>query len=165
MASAMITEVAAVCDANPARLEAIGAERLGQQQVDLVDAQRADRPLGLEDERAVPFDDRIGQALEAGDPQALSALDPALAADLLVQGRAALAVLGAVVAADGGRPKPSVLYRDDGSVRGVVAGVMGIARDGSRKPDYQPGSPDVRAERGEQDSGKGTSEGWRHRCR
>lgn len=32
-----------------------------------------------------------------------------------------------------------VLYRDDGSVRGVVAGVMGIATDGSHKPDYQPG--------------------------
>lgn len=32
-----------------------------------------------------------------------------------------------------------VLYREDGSVRGVVAGVMGIARDGTRKPDYQPG--------------------------
>ncbi len=32
-----------------------------------------------------------------------------------------------------------VLYRDDGSVRGVVAGVMGIARDGTRKADYQPG--------------------------
>jgi electron-transferring-flavoprotein dehydrogenase len=32
-----------------------------------------------------------------------------------------------------------LLYRDDGSVRGVVAGVMGIAKDGSHKPDYQPG--------------------------
>ena len=32
-----------------------------------------------------------------------------------------------------------VLYRADGSVRGVVAGVMGIARDGSHKADYQPG--------------------------
>ncbi len=32
-----------------------------------------------------------------------------------------------------------VLYREDGSVRGVVAGVLGIARDGSHKPDYQPG--------------------------
>jgi electron-transferring-flavoprotein dehydrogenase len=32
-----------------------------------------------------------------------------------------------------------VLYRDDGSVRGVVAGVMGIAKDGTHKPDYQPG--------------------------
>ncbi len=32
-----------------------------------------------------------------------------------------------------------VLYRGDGSVKGVVAGVMGIAKDGSHKPDYQPG--------------------------
>ena len=32
-----------------------------------------------------------------------------------------------------------VLYRGDGSVRGVVAGVMGIAKDGAHKPDYQPG--------------------------
>jgi electron-transferring-flavoprotein dehydrogenase len=32
-----------------------------------------------------------------------------------------------------------LLYREDGSVRGVVAGVMGIAKDGSHKPDYQPG--------------------------
>ena len=32
-----------------------------------------------------------------------------------------------------------VLYGEDGSVRGVVAGVMGIARDGSHKADYQPG--------------------------
>jgi len=32
-----------------------------------------------------------------------------------------------------------VLYREDGSVAGVVAGVMGIAKDGTHKPDYQPG--------------------------
>src|SRR5438045_591050 len=32
-----------------------------------------------------------------------------------------------------------VLYGEDGSVKGVVAGVMGIAKDGSHKPDYQPG--------------------------
>lgn len=32
-----------------------------------------------------------------------------------------------------------LLYREDGSVRGVVAGVMGIAKDGTLKPDYQPG--------------------------
>jgi electron-transferring-flavoprotein dehydrogenase len=32
-----------------------------------------------------------------------------------------------------------VLYRDDGSVRGVVAGVFGVAKDGTHKPDYQPG--------------------------
>ena len=32
-----------------------------------------------------------------------------------------------------------VLYHDNGAVKGVVAGVMGIARDGSHKADYQPG--------------------------
>jgi len=32
-----------------------------------------------------------------------------------------------------------VLYREDGSVKGVVAGVFGIAKDGTHKPDYQPG--------------------------
>lgn len=32
-----------------------------------------------------------------------------------------------------------VLYTDDGAVRGIVTGDMGVARDGSQKPDYQPG--------------------------
>ena len=32
-----------------------------------------------------------------------------------------------------------VVYGDNGEVRGVVAGVMGIAEDGSHKPDYEPG--------------------------
>lgn len=32
-----------------------------------------------------------------------------------------------------------ILYNDDGSVMGVATGDMGVARDGTRKPDYQPG--------------------------
>ena len=32
-----------------------------------------------------------------------------------------------------------ILYSDDGSVKGVATGDMGIARDGSHKPDYAPG--------------------------
>jgi electron-transferring-flavoprotein dehydrogenase len=32
-----------------------------------------------------------------------------------------------------------VLYREDGSVRGVVAGVMGLGKDGQPKADFQPG--------------------------
>jgi electron-transferring-flavoprotein dehydrogenase len=32
-----------------------------------------------------------------------------------------------------------VLFNDDGSVKGVATGDMGVARDGSHKPDYQPG--------------------------
>jgi electron-transferring-flavoprotein dehydrogenase len=30
-------------------------------------------------------------------------------------------------------------WREDGSVKGVVAGVFGIGKDGEKKPDYQPG--------------------------
>ncbi len=32
-----------------------------------------------------------------------------------------------------------ILYNDDGSVKGVATGDMGVARDGTLKPDYQPG--------------------------
>ncbi len=32
-----------------------------------------------------------------------------------------------------------ILYADDGTVKGVTTGDMGVARDGSHKPDYQPG--------------------------
>jgi electron-transferring-flavoprotein dehydrogenase len=32
-----------------------------------------------------------------------------------------------------------ILYAETGAVRGVVAGVMGVERDGSKGPDYQPG--------------------------
>jgi electron-transferring-flavoprotein dehydrogenase len=38
-----------------------------------------------------------------------------------------------------GFPAAEILYNDDGSVKGVATGDMGIARDGSRKADYQPG--------------------------
>jgi len=32
-----------------------------------------------------------------------------------------------------------ILYHDNGSVKGVATGDMGIARDGTHRPDYQPG--------------------------
>ncbi|WP_116089775.1 electron transfer flavoprotein-ubiquinone oxidoreductase [Sphingomonas crusticola] len=32
-----------------------------------------------------------------------------------------------------------ILFNDDGSVQGVATGDMGVARDGTHKPDYQPG--------------------------
>lgn len=38
-----------------------------------------------------------------------------------------------------GFPAAEILYNEDGSVRGVATGDMGVARDGSHKPDYQPG--------------------------
>ena len=32
-----------------------------------------------------------------------------------------------------------LVFREDGSVKGVVVGVVGVAKDGHHKPDYQPG--------------------------
>jgi len=32
-----------------------------------------------------------------------------------------------------------ILFNDDGSVKGVATGDMGVARDGTHRPDYQPG--------------------------
>lgn len=38
-----------------------------------------------------------------------------------------------------GFPAAEILYHQDGSVKGVATGELGIARDGSHRPDYQPG--------------------------
>jgi electron-transferring-flavoprotein dehydrogenase len=38
-----------------------------------------------------------------------------------------------------GFPAAEVLYDEHGAVRGVATGDMGVARDGSHKPEYQPG--------------------------
>ena len=38
-----------------------------------------------------------------------------------------------------GFPASEVLFDENGAVRGVATGDMGIAKDGSKKPDYQPG--------------------------
>ncbi len=38
-----------------------------------------------------------------------------------------------------GMAASEVVFGDGGEVKGVVAGVFGIAKDGTRKPDYQPG--------------------------
>jgi len=38
-----------------------------------------------------------------------------------------------------GMAASEVVYHDNGAVKGVVAGVFGIGKDGEHKPDYQPG--------------------------
>jgi len=38
-----------------------------------------------------------------------------------------------------GFPAAEILFHEDGSVKGVATGDMGIARNGERRPDYQPG--------------------------
>ncbi len=38
-----------------------------------------------------------------------------------------------------GMAASDLVFNEDGSVKGVVAGVFGVAKDGHHKPDYQPG--------------------------
>ena len=56
-------------------------------------ARRGPKAPGYLDPRAAPFDRAVEQALATGDPAGLAELDPALAAELLVAGRAAWQVL------------------------------------------------------------------------
>ena len=56
-------------------------------------ARHTEKAPGYLDPRAAGWDDEVHAALRDGDPKALAALDPALAADLLVAGRAPWQVL------------------------------------------------------------------------
>jgi hypothetical protein len=72
-------------------------------------ARRSTSAPGYLDERAVPFDTAVEEAVRAGDLAALAGVDPALAQDLMATGRPAWQVLaGALGPAQ--RPATDVLY-------------------------------------------------------
>ncbi|MCS7476578.1 hypothetical protein [Umezawaea endophytica] len=60
-----------------------------------------DASVGRPDDRAGPFDEGVRAALAAADPEALRGLDPALAAELGADGRAAWQVLAGLAEATG----------------------------------------------------------------
>jgi hypothetical protein len=66
---------------------------------------------GYLDERAVPFDDAVQQAVRDGDMAALAGLDPDLARDLMATGRAVWQVLAGAFA--GARPATEISYAAD----------------------------------------------------
>lgn len=74
---------------------------------------RGDGAPGYLDERAFPFDDALAKALGDGDADALRNLDVVLAEELMVLGRTALRVLGALALRQGTRPRARLTYRDD----------------------------------------------------
>ncbi|HET8718768.1 MAG TPA: hypothetical protein VFM50_13570 [Nocardioidaceae bacterium] len=76
-------------------------------------ARRGEKAPGYLDARAFDFDAALTAALQGGDLAALRGLDPALAAELMVSGRAPWAVLAAAVQAESGRPRASLEYADD----------------------------------------------------
>lgn len=70
-----------------------GSDRVGLLVMGDGSACRGIKAPGYADERAEAFDTAVAEALAKGDPDALLALDPVLAADLLVAGRAPWQVL------------------------------------------------------------------------
>jgi hypothetical protein len=78
-------------------------------------ARRSLSAPGYLDERAAPFDASVERAIRDGQPAALAALDPELAADLMADGRAAWQVLAGALTAEGATPgglRGDVLYAD-----------------------------------------------------
>jgi hypothetical protein len=74
-------------------------------------ARRSTAAPGYLDERAVPFDTAVEDAVRAGNLAALAGVDPALARDLMATGRPAWQVLaGALGPAQ--RPATDILYAD-----------------------------------------------------
>ncbi|WP_191275795.1 hypothetical protein [Nocardiopsis terrae] len=60
-------------------------------------ARRAERSPGYVDERALPYDDAVAEALAEADAAHLAGLEPALARELMVAGRPAWQVLAGAV--------------------------------------------------------------------
>lgn len=84
-------------DADPESCLALGAALADEASALLVvgdgAATHTEKAPGFLDERAGPFDDAVAAALAAADPDALAALDPALATELWASGRAPWHVL------------------------------------------------------------------------
>jgi hypothetical protein len=131
--------------AGPRRLEAIGADeapaacaaagrRIGQAagRVGLLvmadgSARRGRRAPGHLDERSAGFDAGVEQAFRDGDLQALAAVDPVLARELMAAGRAAWQVLAGAL--EGVVPEVEVLYADDPFGVAYLVASLGVRPD------------------------------------
>jgi hypothetical protein len=106
--TASLDEVTQVAEKLAGRPERIALVVLGDGS-----ARRGEKAPGYIDDRAFPFDEAIGRSLASGDPDALLGLDPTLAEELMVGGRAAFQTLASVVRLQESRPKAEVVYVDD----------------------------------------------------
>jgi hypothetical protein len=90
----------------------------GEERVALVvlgdgSTRRGEKAPGFLDERASAFDEATGRALREGDAEALVDMHAGLAHELMVLGRAAFQVLGAVALAQRSTPRPTMAFQDD----------------------------------------------------
>ncbi len=102
-------------DEPAAACTALGARLAGQPGTALLamgdgSARRSTSAPGYLDERAVPFDAAVEQAVRDGDLAGLAGLDPGLARDLMATGRATWQVLAGALGPS--RPSTEVLYAD-----------------------------------------------------
>jgi aromatic ring-opening dioxygenase LigB subunit len=105
--------VAVAADTATEECAKLGAELVERDRVGLLimgdgSARRTEKAPGYLDERALPFDEQVARALASADREALLALDPDLAAELMVAGRAAWQVL----AGTQGTEDAELLYHD-----------------------------------------------------
>jgi hypothetical protein len=104
-------EPARACTALGAQWAATGTGATAMLAMGDGSARRSTAAPGYLDERAVPFDTSVEDAVRAGDLAALARVDPALARDLMATGRPAWQVLaGALGPAQ--RPATDILYAD-----------------------------------------------------
>jgi hypothetical protein len=104
-------EPAPACIALGARWAATGPGATAMLAMGDGSARRSTAAPGYLDERAVPFDTAVEDAVRAGDLAALADVDPALARDLMATGRPAWQVLAGALG-PGQRAATSVLYAD-----------------------------------------------------
>jgi hypothetical protein len=105
--------VSVATDATTDECAVLGAELVADGRVGLLvmgdgSARRSEKAPGYTDPRAEPFDRAVADALAKGDTEALLALDPALAAELMAAGRAPWQVL----AGAGTRDVTELLYHE-----------------------------------------------------
>ncbi|GHD15932.1 hypothetical protein GCM10007147_03870 [Nocardiopsis kunsanensis] len=101
-------EIAALAGGIAGRRERVGLLVMGDGS-----ARRSAKAPGHLDERAFAFDDTVHRALSEGDTGALAGLDPDLATELMVAGRAAWQVMAAAVDLEGVAVRAGVRYSDD----------------------------------------------------
>jgi hypothetical protein len=118
-------------DEPPAECAKLGADLAGRAaRVALLvmadgSARRGRRAPGYLDERSAPFDAEVERAVRDGDLDALLAVDPVLARELMATGRPAWQVLAGAMA--GSRPRTEIQYAGDPfGVYYLVATLKGI---------------------------------------
>jgi hypothetical protein len=104
-------ESAPACIALGARWAATGPGATAMLAMGDGSARRSTAAPGYLDERAVPFDALVEDAVRAGDLAALAGVDPALARDLMATGRPAWQVLAGALG-PARHPVTDVLYAD-----------------------------------------------------